>query len=84
MVQRDQPPVELRVFPKYDGLLAMILEDLGDGGRKIQVRREEAKAKKAGLIPRFVSIALARLPMSLLFLPQGKAQLIADQNFDID
>ncbi len=33
---------------------------------------------------RVVNIALARLPMSLLFLPQGKAQLIADQNFDMD
>ena len=80
---RKLPRAELRVFPRYTGLLALLLNELGDAGEKIAVRRDAAKAKKLKLMPRFVSAAVARLPLSLLFLPQGKAQMIVDRDFDI-
>jgi protease-4 len=80
---RKLPPVELRVFPRYTGLLGLIFNELGDAGKKIELHRDAAKAKKSGMVPKFVSAAVARLPLSLLFLPQGEAQLIVDQSYEI-
>ena len=69
-------PLELRVFPRREGLLSLILEDSGLVGEKLeQMRAAKAAAKRPALPPTFDQ-ALARMPLSLLFLPQGQAQLL--------
>lgn len=74
--QRRFPPIEVRVFPKYEGLLSLILEDFGPVGEKLERARAKSREGRLPTLPKALSLALARLPLSLLYLEQGDAQLI--------
>lgn len=80
--------LEIRVVPKAFRLLDLILDTSGDpfagAGpiRKAVARRAEAKkaASLQGVMPKALNAALARLPLSLLFVPQDEAQVLMPYN----
>lgn len=83
--------LRLRVLPKQRTLVDLILEsargpgkDIGAVGRAVQRKRDRAKgAALRGALPRALDEALARLPLSLLFLPQDRAHAIVPNVQDL-
>lgn len=84
--------LKIRVLPKSRGLLDLILQDttepFGNTG-PVRKAHERRKARRSGgalaqAIPAALSEALAKLPLSLLFLPQGQAQAILPAHIEID
>ncbi len=83
--------VKLRVLPEQKSLVDLILETargprgrVGPAGRAVERRR----ARKQGValrnaLPLALDEALAKLPLSLLFLPQGQAQAIAPAHLEL-
>ncbi len=76
------PPVEVRVFPRREGILALIFEDLGTVGEKLERGRTRRNEARRAPLQKVVDLTLARLPLSLIFLEQGEAQLIAPWTLD--
>lgn len=62
--------LELRVFPARKGLLQLVLEYLGPDIDRGLKARAAARAAEQDVLPLVLTSALARLPLSLLFLPQ--------------
>ncbi len=75
--------VELRIVPQKRHLLDLVLLALGKPAKKrrssIALAREEAQA-----LPLALSRAIARMPLSLIFLPQETASLLMPAQLDFD
>lgn len=82
----------IRVLPKKPRLLDLILRDAGEPfgstGPVRQALAERRKAKAGGAIAKALPIALtetlAKLPLSLLFLPQQHAQTVMPYSLDFE
>ena len=72
-VSRIQP-VTIRVLPRKRRLLDLILDATEPVGGAL-VRRG-ARSKEAPAVPLALSRAVARLPLSILFLPQDRASVL--------
>ena len=69
--------LQLRVLPKRPGLLQLLLRGGGSLITEAAAARAEAKAEEAAdKRPLIFELALSRLPMSILFLPQDEASTI--------
>jgi protease-4 len=76
--------LQIRVLPRRPGLLDLILEAVGDpfagaGPVRKAVARRRAKTHGEGLrgvVPLALDEALSKLPLSLLYVPQDRAQLL--------
>lgn len=84
--------LELKVLPKRRRLIDIILGTTGEpfagAGpiRNAAKRREEAKQQRslAGMLPRALDEALAKLPLSLLYLPQGTTHALLPYDVGLD
>ena len=82
----------VRVLPKAPGLLDLLLADtsepFGTTGplRRARARRRAAKEKGAlgEVLPLALNEALAKIPLSMLFLPQGEAQVVMPYVLNIE
>ncbi|MCX4239955.1 S49 family peptidase [Paraliomyxa miuraensis] len=80
----DWRPLKLRVLPEQPSLLDLILGSsrgprgrVGPVGRAVERKRSAREAASLrGALPLALDEALSRIPLSLLFLPQGQAQAI--------
>jgi protease-4 len=75
----------IRVLPRKPRLLDLILDDLGPdlGGLAVQAaERRQRRLRPA--VPRVLDAALARLPLSLLLLHDGRPAAIADPHLEIE
>lgn len=69
--------LELRVLPARRTLIDLLLESLGGGrGDKGLIARARARRAEAESLPLVLTQTLARLPLSLLFLPQDRPSAI--------
>lgn len=73
-VPRTQP-VELRVLPRKRTLIDLILGTTGRLGARLRDRRAARQAEREA-VPLALSKAIARLPLSLVFLPQDRALVL--------
>jgi protease-4 len=75
----------LRVLPKKRRLIDLLLDDSGPiiqaSAAKVRTRREQAREKA---LPLVLDEALARLPLSILFLPQDRPSAIMDAELRIE
>jgi protease-4 len=76
--------LEVRVLPKRLTLIQMVLRGAGSMiadpvERSVSTKRAQAEAK----LPMVLDQALARLPMSILFLPQDQASVIMSGEIEI-
>ena len=76
-------PVELRIIPQKLRLLDLILVALGKPAGKRRAKLAAARAQRDAL-PLALSKAAARLPLSLVFLPQDRASLLMQAQIDFD
>ena len=85
-------PLKVRVLPKERSLVDVILEAargprdrVGPVGRAVERKRSARKAATVrGALPLALDEALSRIPLSLLFLPQGKAHAILPGVIEIE
>lgn len=77
--------LQLRVLPKKLTLLQLILRGAGSlvtaGVEELAAAKAQAKAERRPLI---FDLALSRLPMSILFLPQDEASTIMTGEYTVD
>ncbi|MGH1339949.1 MAG: signal peptide peptidase SppA [Nannocystales bacterium] len=81
---KPRKQLAMRVLPRSPKLLDLILDNVGDpftgSGpvRKAQARRKAAReqASISGMLPSILHDALAQLPLSLLYLEQGKVHAV--------
>ena len=76
-------PVELRIIPQKLRLVDLILTALGKPAGKRRAKLAAAREAKDAL-PLALSKAAARLPLSLVFLPQDRASLLMQAQIDLD
>lgn len=83
--------LRVRVLPERKSLVDLILESsrgprgrVGPVGRAVERRRARAEGKTLReAVPLALDEALARIPLSLLFLPQDEPQAIAPQVLEL-
>ena len=86
-------PLRVRVLPERKSLVDLILETARGGpsrrpgpiGRAVERRRSSKQAASLGeALPLALNEALSRIPLSLLFLPQGQPQAIMPGVIELD
>ena len=75
----------LRVLPEKKGLLGLLLENSGpiieEPATRAQARRQAARKPT---LPLALEEAIARFPLSFLFMPQDRANLVMDSEIRIE
>lgn len=86
-IRKFQRPLEIRVLPKRPGLLDLIFDKVGPeitaGVRaRTEARRNASRTKKK--LPAVLDATLAKLPLSVLFLSDGRNALLMDHQISMD
>ncbi len=86
-VPRYQRPLDVRVLPRRPGLLDIILDNVGPeltagAQQKLESRRERGPLGRD--LPRVLDAALARIPLSVLFLHDGRPATLMERQITLD
>jgi len=85
-VRRFERPLEVRVLPKRPGLLDIIFDTVGPeltAGIKDNAKGR-LRGRNAKQLPRVLDAALARIPLSVLFLHDGRPATLMERQVTID